>query len=69
MNEQTTPAAGGEEAQIARNCGETAIPEASVPVIRVRELVKSYASGAETLRILRGVSFDCERGGAAAVSG
>ena len=38
-------------------------------VIRVRNLVKNYTSGTETLRILRGISFDVERGTTVAVSG
>ena len=38
-------------------------------LIRVRELVKNYISGAETLRILRGISFDVEQGSTVAVSG
>jgi lipoprotein-releasing system ATP-binding protein len=38
-------------------------------VVRVRDLVKSYASGAETLRILQGINFEVERGSAVAISG
>ena len=41
----------------------------SAPLIRVRNLVKNYVSGAEILRILRGINFDVERGSAVAVSG
>jgi lipoprotein-releasing system ATP-binding protein len=39
------------------------------PLIRVRELVKNYISGAETLHILRGINFDVEQGSTVAVSG
>ena len=39
------------------------------PLIRVRELVKNYISGAETLRILRGINLDIERGSTVSVSG
>jgi len=38
-------------------------------VVRVRDLVKSYISGAETLHILRGISLEVERGSTVAVSG
>ena len=38
-------------------------------VVRVRDLVKNYISGTETLRILQGVSLDVEQGSAVAVSG
>ena len=38
-------------------------------VVRVRDLVKNYISGAETLRILRGISFEVERGSTVAVTG
>jgi len=38
-------------------------------IIRVRNLVKSYVSGEETLHILRGINFDIERGSTVAVSG
>jgi lipoprotein-releasing system ATP-binding protein len=41
----------------------------AAPLIRVRDLVKSYVSGAETLHILRGINFDLERGSSIAVSG
>ena len=37
--------------------------------IRVLDLVKNYQSGAETLRILRGVSFSAEKGSTVAISG
>ena len=37
--------------------------------IRVRDLVKNYQSGAETLRILCGVSFEAEKGSTVAISG
>jgi lipoprotein-releasing system ATP-binding protein len=40
-----------------------------VSLVRVRDLVKNYISGAETLRILRGISLAVERGSAVAVSG
>jgi lipoprotein-releasing system ATP-binding protein len=38
-------------------------------IILVRDLVKNYESGAETLHILRGINFDVERGSTVAVSG
>ena len=38
-------------------------------VVRVRNLIKSYQSVAETLHILRGISFDAERGSTVAISG
>jgi len=37
--------------------------------IRVLDLVKNYQSGAETLRILRGVNFDADKGSTIAISG
>ena len=39
------------------------------PIIRVRDLVKNYVSGAETLNILRGINFTVEPGSSVAVSG
>lgn len=38
-------------------------------VIRARGLVKDYSSSAETLRILRGLDFDIERGSSVAITG
>jgi lipoprotein-releasing system ATP-binding protein len=38
-------------------------------LLRVRDVVKSYASGTETLHILRGISFEVGRGSMVAVSG
>ena len=38
-------------------------------VVRVRDLVKNYISGTETLHILRGISLEVERGSTVAVSG
>ena len=38
-------------------------------IICVRDLVKNYVSGEETLHILRGINFDVERGSTVAVSG
>jgi len=38
-------------------------------IIRVRDLVRNFASGNETLRILRGINFDVESGSTVAVSG
>ena len=38
-------------------------------LVRVKDLVKDYVSGAENLRILRGVSFEIKRGTSVAVSG
>ena len=37
--------------------------------IHVRDLVKNYQSGAETLHILRGINFSAERGSTVAISG
>ncbi|MDR2483454.1 MAG: ABC transporter ATP-binding protein [Treponema sp.] len=39
------------------------------PLVRARDIVKTYQSGAETLYILRGVSFEVEAGTTVAVSG
>jgi lipoprotein-releasing system ATP-binding protein len=39
------------------------------PILRVSGIVKSFASGAETLFILKGVSFTVEKGATAAISG
>jgi lipoprotein-releasing system ATP-binding protein len=44
-------------------------PSPSTPLLRVVNMVKNYVSGAETLRILRGISFEVERGCTAAVTG
>ncbi|MDR0759455.1 MAG: ABC transporter ATP-binding protein [Treponema sp.] len=41
----------------------------SDPILTVNNIVKSFASGAETLFILRGVSFTLEKGTTAAISG
>ena len=41
----------------------------NVPSVKVRDLVKNYISGAETLNILRGINFDVEQGSTVAVSG
>ena len=38
-------------------------------LVRVNNLIKDYVSGAENLRILRGVSFEIKRGTSVAVSG
>jgi lipoprotein-releasing system ATP-binding protein len=38
-------------------------------LVRVKDLIKEYVSGAENLRILRGVSFEILRGTSIAVSG
>jgi len=38
-------------------------------IVSVRDLVKNYVSGAETLYILRGINFDLESGSSMAVSG
>jgi lipoprotein-releasing system ATP-binding protein len=38
-------------------------------LVRVKGIVKNYVSGAETLHILRGVSFEIRRGASAAVTG
>jgi lipoprotein-releasing system ATP-binding protein len=44
-------------------------PENSGPMVRAENIVKNYASGAETLHILKGLSFEIPRGVSAAVSG
>jgi lipoprotein-releasing system ATP-binding protein len=41
----------------------------SEPILVVGDIVKSFASGAETLFILKGVSFTVEKGTTAAISG
>ena len=38
-------------------------------LVRVRDLVKNYVSGEETLNILRGINFDVEQGSSVAVTG
>ncbi|MDR1025013.1 MAG: ABC transporter ATP-binding protein [Treponema sp.] len=38
-------------------------------LVRVRDIVKNYVSGAETLHILRGLSFELRRGETVAVAG
>jgi lipoprotein-releasing system ATP-binding protein len=38
-------------------------------LVRIRDVVKNYVSGAETLHILRGLSFDLRRGETVAVTG
>ena len=43
--------------------------EDKTTVIRVRDLVKNYISGTETLRILRGISLEVETGSTVAVTG
>ena len=39
------------------------------PLIRIRNLVKNYVSGAEVLHLLRGINFDVAQGSTVAVSG
>ena len=39
------------------------------PVIRVQNLSKNYQSGTETLKILRGINLDVEKGSTVAISG
>jgi len=39
------------------------------PLVRVRDLVKNYTSGAEILNILRGINFEVQNGSTVAVSG
>ena len=41
----------------------------SDPIIRVRDLVKNYNSGTETLNILCGINFEVEAGSTIAISG
>ena len=41
----------------------------SNPLVKVRDLVKNFISGEETLYILRGINFDVEQGSSVAVSG
>jgi ABC-type lipoprotein export system ATPase subunit len=43
--------------------------DGNAAIISVRDLVKSYQSGTETLHILRGINFSVNRGSAAAISG
>ncbi|MFP3040409.1 ABC transporter ATP-binding protein [Treponema primitia] len=38
-------------------------------LVRVRDLVKTYTSGTETLHILQGIGFDIKRGSSVAVTG
>jgi lipoprotein-releasing system ATP-binding protein len=38
-------------------------------LVRVRDLVKTYTSGTETLHILRGIGFEIKRGSSVAVTG
>ena len=40
-----------------------------VPLVRVRDLIKNYISGEETLNILRGINFEVEQGSTVAVTG
>ena len=41
----------------------------NVPLVKVRDLVKTFISGEETLNILRGINFEVEQGSTVAVSG
>ena len=43
--------------------------ESSGTIICVRDLVKDYESGTETLHILRGINFSVQRGSSVAISG
>ena len=43
-------------------------PEKKI-ILKVKNIVKNYVSGAETLHILRGIDFEIEEGTSAAVSG
>jgi len=43
--------------------------ESKRPLVRVRDLVKNYTSGTEILHILRGISFEVQKGSTVAVSG
>jgi lipoprotein-releasing system ATP-binding protein len=47
----------------------SAAPESREILVRCENMVKNYLSGAETLHILKGVSFEIERGTATAISG
>jgi lipoprotein-releasing system ATP-binding protein len=38
-------------------------------LVRVRDLVKTYASGTETLHILQGIGFDIKKGSSVAITG
>ena len=40
-----------------------------VSLVKVRDLVRNYVSGEETLNILRGINFDVEKGSSVAVTG
>ena len=44
-------------------------PDASVPLIRVENLVKNYVSGTENLHVLQGINFTAMRGRSIAISG
>ena len=46
-----------------------AAAELSAPLVHVRDLVKNYISGTETLRVLRGISLEVEKGSTVAVTG
>ncbi|WP_010260954.1 ABC transporter ATP-binding protein [Treponema primitia] len=45
------------------------VQDADSILVRVRDLVKTYTSGTETLRILQGIGFDIKRGSSVAVTG
>ena len=60
--EQMSNGEGGTEYETPRR-------KVSEPVILVRDLIKNYTSGNETLHILRGINFEVERGKTVAVSG
>jgi lipoprotein-releasing system ATP-binding protein len=48
---------------------ESPYPAGKPVLIRVKDLVKSYASASETLRILRGISFEIPQGISVAITG
>jgi len=64
MSEKTEAAANA-----ARPLDSTDTAIGFHPLIRVRDLVKNYVSGEETLYILRGINFDVEQGSTVAISG
>ncbi|MFB6206391.1 MAG: ABC transporter ATP-binding protein [Haloglomus sp.] len=62
--ESTTDASdetGGEDGSDAPDAGNTEAPGGETP-LELRDVVKEYDSGAETVRALKGVDFSVERG-------
>ena len=67
MSELERPAEAGELPHARIQTAGAGVREK--PLVRVRDLVKTYVSGTETLHILRGISFDVRCGSSVAVSG